>query len=219
MSLFKRLLATLACTVFIGCGTKADPKIPTHDAPRVEVTSSDEQDEAPHMQFRISTVHDGQLPSAVFPFHVNGGEWTFFDCEATSDPNVHFIVGTTTAKADTGGVSAWGRAILVVKDQDAGGRFVELFAKCFSGAIPRTIGRQFLPQPLFVNTAELGGNLTRAPTGGFSVQKGDWTATKWFPEFDENSAEVYFNYNLQTRQGEFSEKDEDYRDDLSAIFA
>ena len=44
-----------------------------------------------------------------------------------------------------------------------------------------------------------------------------WTATKLFPKEHGLEAEVFFNYNLQSREGEFSEKDPDYRQDLIAI--
>ncbi len=61
--------------------------------------------------------------------------------------------------------------------------------------------------------------MDRQSEGGFSGTAGGWTATKWFPEHDGRSGEVFFNYNLGTRQGEFSEKDADYADDLIAILA
>ncbi len=62
-------------------------------------------------------------------------------------------------------------------------------------------------------------NMDREREGGFSGTGGGWTATKWFPEHDGLSGEIFFNFNLDKRQGEFSEKDADYADDLVAIFA
>jgi hypothetical protein len=76
-----------------------------------------------------------------------------------------------------------------------------------------------VPKPLFINTAILGKKLDREAGGGFVGEGGGWTATKWFLEQDGRSGEVYFNYNLSKRQGEFSEKDAEYGDDLLAIFA
>jgi hypothetical protein len=61
--------------------------------------------------------------------------------------------------------------------------------------------------------------MDRGREGGFSGTAGGWTATKWFPEHDGQSGEVFFNYDLVKRHGEFSEKDADYADDLVAIFA
>ena len=115
--------------------------------------------------------------------------------------------------------SAWGKAVLIVKDREAGARFVELFSKAFSGKLPTPVNQAHVPKPLSINTAILGHNMDREREGGFSGAAGGWTATKWFPEHDGLSGEVFFNFNLDKRQGEFSEKDADYADDLVAIFA
>jgi len=69
------------------------------------------------------------------------------------------------------------------------------------------------------NTAILGENLKRNPGGGFEGTGEGWTATKWFPQTVGLEAEVFFNYNLQSQEGEFNEKDPDYRQDLIAILA
>src|SRR5262249_21873139 len=147
------------------------------------------------------------------PFHAKGGDWTFFDCQAATDPKVVFTVGVM-AKGGAGGAPvAWGKAVLVVKNREAGGRFVELFSKSIPGIVPKAVEKPYMPKPLFINTAILGQNLAREAKGGFSGEGGGWTATKWFPEQDDRSGEVYFNYNLAKRQGELSEKDADYADD------
>jgi hypothetical protein len=114
---------------------------------------------------------------------------------------------------------AWGKAVLIVKDREAGVRFVELFSKAFSGKLPTPVNQAHVPKPLSINTAILGSNMDRGSEGGFSGTAGGWTATKWFPEHDGESGEVYFNFNLVKRQGEFSEKDAEYADALAAIFA
>ena len=101
----------------------------------------------------------------------------------------------------------WGKAILMVKDREAGARFAELFSKAFSGKLPIPVKQANVPVPLSINTAILGQNMNRERGGGFSAAAGGWTGTKWFPEHDGLSGEVFFNYNLAERQGEFSEKD------------
>ncbi len=94
-----------------------------------------------------------------------------------------------------------------------------LFRKAFSGKLPASKNQPHVPKPLSINTAVLGYNMDRGRDGGFSGTAGGWTATKWFPEHDGQSGEVFFNYDLVKRQGEFNEKDADYADDLVAIFA
>jgi hypothetical protein len=218
----KHLVLILAVLVLPGCGRTTGPKPPvndvTNDPPRAEMRTGDDTDLSPHLSFRIATVHEHQKPTTNAPFHIEGGEWTFFDCQATSDPKVVFTVGTA-AKTSEGGVpSTWGKAMLIVNDREAGARFVDLFSKAFSGKLPTFVNRAHVPKPLSINTAILGSNMEREPEGGFSAAVGGWTATKWFPEHDGKSGEVYFNFNLDKRQGEFSEKDADYANDLAAIF-
>jgi hypothetical protein len=105
-----------------------------------------------------------------------------------------------------------------VKDRDAGARFVELASKAFSGEKPTPRKQPYVPVPLSIKTAVLGHNMDRTERGAFSGQGGGWTATKWFPAHDDRSAEVYFNYNLARREGEISEKEPEYADDLVAVF-
>jgi hypothetical protein len=206
-----------------GCGKKPTPQASMNgdpkDVPRAEIRIGGDEDEARHLSFKITTVYEKQKTSSEPPFHAKGGDWTFFDCQAASDPKVAFTVGVM-AKGGAGGAPvAWGKAVLVVKDREAGGRFVKLFSKSFSGMVPKAVEKPYMPKPLFISTAILGQNLAREAKGGFSGEGGGWTATKWFPEQDGRSGEVFFNYNLTKRQGEFSEKDADYADDLLAVFA
>ena len=176
-------------------------------------------DEAPHLSFTITSVHEHQKPSAEPPYHIKGGEWIFFDCLAISDPKVAFTVGTASKSSDGNAPSVWGKAVLIGKDREAGARFVELFSKAFSGNLPASRNQAAVPKPLSINTAILGYNMDQSREGGFSGSAGGWTATKWFPELDGQSGEVFFNYDVVKRRGEFSEKDAEYADDLVAIFA
>jgi hypothetical protein len=192
-----------------------------NEPPQVEVrVGGTDADEPGRLPFTITAVHEKQKLSTDAPLHVKGGEWTVFDCQARTNAKVDFTIGVIE-KRGAGGAPpvAWGRAVLIVKDREAGNSFVELFGKSFPGAMPKTIKRPHVPEPLFINTAILGENLHREAKGGFSGKGGGWTATKWFPEHDGRSGEVYLNYNLGERQGEFSEKDAGYADDLLAIFA
>lgn len=223
IAMHKQSVLILAILVLTGCGRKPVPQVPLNDEPkqppRAEFKVGDDQDEARHLSFKITAVHEKQKPSPHAPYHVEGGEWTFFDCQASSNSTVAFTVGVL-AKSGTGNVPvAWGKAVLIVKDREAGARFVELFSKVFAGKLPTPLKQAHVPGPLSVRTAILGHNMQREKQGGFTGDEGDWTATKWFLESEGQSGEVYFNYNLAHRQGEFSEKDADYADDLVAIFA
>jgi hypothetical protein len=191
-----------------------------NDPPRAELRiGGDNQDEAPHLSFKITAVHQKRKPSMVAPFHVEGGDWTYFDCQAKSNPKVIFTVGVLS-KGIAGDVPiGWGNATFIVKDQETGASFVELFSKVFAGKLPTPVKRAYAPRPLSIRTAILGQNIHRERQGGFSGEGGSWTATKWFPEHDGESGEVYFNYDLENRVGEFSEKEDSYADPLVAVFA
>jgi len=216
----EHLILILAVLLLTGCGTNPELQAPMNDQPqRAEMRTGDDPDESPQLSFRITTVHEHQKPSADAPYHTERGEWTFFDCHANSDPKVVFTVGVSSKSSDGGGLSAWGKAVLIVRDGESGARFVEAFSKAFSGRVPTVVKRRPVPVPLTISTAILGQNMNRDRGGGFSAAAGGWTATKWLPEYDGLAGEIFFNYNLAERQGEFSEKDADYADDLVAIFA
>jgi hypothetical protein len=66
--------------------------------------------------------------------------------------------------------------------------------------------------------AVLGRNVGKNPGGGYGG-KGDWVATKLFPQKPKLEGEVFFNFSLGSKQGEFAEKDADYNKDVMAVFA
>jgi hypothetical protein len=219
---FRRHLLSLSIVLLIGCGQSDKPQAQVAQKPgdmaRAEVRLGDADDEAPHLPFKIVKIIPNQKLIDESPFHSDGGEWTFFDCKPLKDASVVFTVGVMTKGAAGGALSSWGRALLVVKNQKTGTRLLALFAKAFNGTIPAPVQRPYVPIPLVVHTAVLGENLSRERMGGFNAKQGGWTATKWFPQLDGLEAEVFFNYNLARRVGEFSEKDAEYANDLVAIF-
>jgi hypothetical protein len=218
----RHLTLLFAVLFFSGCGKQPTPQAPVNGQPKeplVELKVGDDQDEARHLPFKIMAVHEKQKPSKITPYHVNGGDWTFFDCQARGDPKVVFTVGVVSKTNAGTSTVAWGEAVLIVKDQDAGSHFVELFAKSFLGKLPAAVKRVHVPEPLRIKTAILGQNMHREAKGGFSGKKGGWMAIKWFLELYGFSGEVYFNFDLSNMEGEFSEKDPDYADDLLAILA
>ena len=127
-----------------------------------------------------------------------------------------FTVGVCP-RGEGKGPFAWGKAAIVVVDRTAGERFIGVFAKAFHANPPHARPAVMPLEPLVMGTTILGEDLKRNPGGGFDGTGEGWTATKWFPQQYGLEAEVFFNYNLQAREGEFSEKDPDYRQDLLAI--
>lgn len=68
--------------------------------------------------------------------------------------------------------------------------------------------------------ANLGTNLSQARDGGFNEKPvGDWTAMKLFLGEGEQQAEVFLNFNLKSKKGQFSIKDPDYGDLVLAQLA
>ncbi|HLO05791.1 MAG TPA: hypothetical protein VK198_04085 [Terriglobales bacterium] len=69
----------------------------------------------------------------------------------------------------------------------------------------------------FVN---IGDNLSQAANGGFNGKpRGHWTAMKIFIGDGEQEGQVFVNYNLATKKGQFSIKDPDYGDLVVAELA
>ena len=61
--------------------------------------------------------------------------------------------------------------------------------------------------------ANIGDNLSQAAGGGFNEKpRGSWTAMKIFLGEGDQEAEVFLNYNLTMKKGQFSMKDPDYGD-------
>jgi hypothetical protein len=221
MRLFKQIFVLPIILFLSGCGVKptkpaANSGTPD-DPPRSEVRFGDDENRC--LPFTITAIHEKHKPSKDAPFHVEGGDWTFFDCQAEAESKAVFTIGIKSKSSEDGRPIAWGQAVISVNNREAGGRFIELFGKAFQGKVPKLLKQPQALEPLFINTAILGENQNRGEGGGFSDEGGGWTATKWFPENDGLSGEVFFNYNLNKRLGEFSEKDSEYVDDLVAIFA
>jgi hypothetical protein len=186
---------------------------------KVQVPLGDRSaDDWPHIAFTITKVYRDQDITKTFPFHAAGGHWTFFDCRMSDDSEVNFTVGVRP-RGEGKGPFAWGKAVLAVADRAAGERFVAAFGKAFHSKPPRERQSAVPLEPLQMATAILGENLKQASGGGFDGEGGGWTATKWFPQQFGLEAEVFFNYDLESQQGEFSEKDPDYRQDLVNILA
>jgi hypothetical protein len=191
---------------------------PAKDKPRVQVPIGEGNLENwGLLPFDVLKVYPNQKPTDAAPWHVDGGDWTFFDCRTALPRPAVFTVGVRTKSKD-GRPFAWGEATIVVANRGAGAKLLDSIGRSFKQKPPPERVQQSLEFWKF-NTAVLGNGLEREPQGGFSGQGGKWSATKWFLERDGFSAEVFFNYNLQEMKGEFGEKDPNYREDLLAVLA
>ena len=168
-----------------------------------------------YLGLKILKVHEQQKALDQAPWHEPGGDWTFVECAADKDASIRVVIGSrvrSTTKANI--PMTWGEAFLAVSDPSVGAAFVEAFAKAFHQPLPPRQGDK-PPGFLKLATAVLGSNLVRDPKGGFSAgRKGTWTTTKWFLQSDTAEAEVYFNFSAAAGRAEFSEKDQEYREEL-----
>jgi len=168
-----------------------------------------------YLALKIAGIHERQKPIDQSPWHADGGDWTFLECELSKEPAAKILVGTRTRSSEKGDIPlSWGEARLAVSNATAGARFIEAFAKAFHLQPPLSHGNKPVGF-VKINTAVLGNRLVRDPAGGFKDgRRGTWTATKWFLQDGTSEAEVFFNYSVFEKRAEFSEKDEEYREDL-----
>lgn len=172
-------------------------------------------DESRRTDFRILKVFERHQPGPSAPFHVPGGEWTYFDAALTADPTCRFTVGVSPGK-DAGGVE-FGKVALSVPDVAAAECLVDTLAADFDVDLAE------LPEGGSVTgatlaSAVLGRDVARGKHGGFSG-KGSWVATKLFFASDAQEAEVFLNFDLTSKRGEFSEKDEGYNQAMVDLLA
>ncbi len=220
------VLASLAglsalCLVSIGCKRKEAAPV---NADLVQVDGGGTMsvvrfggldDDAPHLDFVIDAMHLDQKPSAAVPWHERGGTWTFFDAHFSGGERFGFGLQGDD-EASSSGQFSFAKAMITVPDANAGAALVPLFAKAFGGKSPPALAREPLKiEP--VPVAILGRNVEHASSG--YAGKGHWTTTKLFLQRAGLEAEVFFNFDPDSRRGVFSEKDHDYADALVALLA
>ena len=167
--------------------------------------------------FRITATYDNQKPSKAPPFHVSGSEgWTFFD--ATTSDGVPFGFGFEKPNPSASPF-AFGKVMLTAPDGATGKRLVATFARVFHGKIPaERTATPIEPKPTSAAFLAIDAQKSQGG-GGFAGAGGGWYATKLFLQKSGIEAEVFFNFSLHDRTGEFSEKDPDYADGMVAFLA
>jgi hypothetical protein len=197
---------------------KAQEAVVPKNEPRAQVKiGEDDQKDWRRVPFDILKVYRNQKLTDNVPWHVDGGDWTFFDCRTAPPDPATFTVGVRT-KPEGGGSIAWGEGIIQVSDRADGVKLIDCISNSFKHKTPPERKQQPL-EPWKFNTAVLGQGGKADSQGGIGGQGGNWSATKWFLERDGYSAEVFFNYNLKELKGEFNEKDPNHREDLLVILS
>lgn len=166
----------------------------------------------PRVTFVIDKVYEKQEPTSSAPWHGAGGNWTFFD--AHTDAGARFGFGFSHKPGKDG--FAFGKAMWTVPDPNMGGQLVSSFARVFDAKVPPPTPQHDL-HPLPFSLAVLGDHIGRSDEG-FSGA-GDWFATKLFLQRTGLEAEIFFNFNLVDKTGEFAQKDSDYAEDLVQFMA
>lgn len=196
-------------------GCKRRERLPSNDAVAVDDAGIAEPGigAGPEVPFRIEAIHREQRLLQAAPWHEPGGTWTFFDAKTTDGYRFGFGFDATKAA----GSMSFGKVILTVPTRDDGKRLVDLFARRFEAKAPPEVA----PQPLVFRpvSAVFLASDARRTSGGFAGKGGGYFATKLFLQRPGIEAEVFFNFSLTAKQGQFSEKDHDYARDLVAFLA
>ena len=172
-------------------------------------------EEPPHLDFKIVKSYANQKPIDHAPWHTSGGEWTFFDAEAHG---AHFTVGhfaKPMKNPELAGFGGFGDGMIAVPTSDDGAQLASAFGAIFLVPVPQS-GPKGKTNALQFRTAVLGDHVARSPAGGFG-DTGSWIATKWF--LNGGEAEIFFNFDLESGRGEFSQKDSDYDKGVAAQLA
>jgi hypothetical protein len=192
---------------------KADAVKPNAQVMTVQVPIGGSGAPQPLLPFHIDKVYANEKPATQAPWHAPGGEWTYFD--ARTDGGAAFTVGVKAKKPAGDMPFAFGDVSVVPQSREAGGKLVEELAKAFHAPAPAP-GAQKPIQPAQLRMAVLGFDTACTPGEGCGGA-GTFIATKWF--LSGGDVEVFFNYDLAGKKGDFSEKDSDYRKGLVAAFA
>ncbi len=171
------------------------------------------------LAFTILAIHRNQIPLSAPPWHADAsgtaGAWTFFDARTRAGIAFGFGLRDVTLARDE--KSAFSKAMLTVPDAPSGARLAEAFSKAFRGQLPEAGPARPLRLRPF-DAAVLAAGAKRTPSG-FVSGGGTWTATKLFVECDELFAEVFFNFDLSQKRGDFREKEPRDANNLVAVVA
>jgi hypothetical protein len=178
----------------------------------------------PTLAFTISNIRPAVRFSTTAPYFQPGGTWTAFDCSFEKDSQAMLTVAVAPADPKNKTIDEeeeipvhFAKAAIVAPDRATGERILGLFGAEFAPA-PVARSPQAL-KPMEVPIALLGEKLARTSRAFTGAGTGTWTATKFFFSQQGYDGEVFFNFDLTNRKGEFADKDPDYDKDLVAVLA
>lgn len=166
-----------------------------------------------HLAFSIVKVYGKQKPTATGRGHADGGTWEFFD--ATTSDGAPFTFGYFAPPPSGELPMSFGDCVLATADR---ARFVTSLAKAFGQALPEAATAAHKGKPLRMRMVVLGRNQKRQ-AGGSYADGGTATVTKLFFEARGADAEMFFDFDVAQKSGEFAEKDADYDKDVVGISA
>ncbi len=176
------------------------------EAPRLQVPIGGSADEAPpHLPFEIARVYEKQKPLPRWPWHVKGGQDTYFDGRLAD--GTEFTVGLHEANRLKGAMpTVVVDAQLSTATPAQGLALARAYAEAFGTRAPAPGKPKKVRPPLRPSAVHLGEDVVKEPGGGFGGKGGGWTAGKWTIERGGDAAEVFFNFNLKEKKGEWSQK-------------
>jgi hypothetical protein len=164
--------------------------------------------------FAIERVAEQQELRDQPPGFAPGGDWCVLACRIEHHGRpARFFLAERSGPTGKDLPIAWGEGRLWAHGSADGAALLEAFKEAFPTeesveADPGATG------PLAASTVVLGRGLQRQKDR--FAGKGTWTATKW--TFDE-AEELFVNWSMPEKRGEFAEKDDVFRPGLRAAFA
>src|SRR6266576_7151854 len=114
-------------TLLAGCGKKENEKKANFD--RVQGRgvlvqpgiAPGESETSGYLSLKVLKACENQKPLGKLPWHSDGGEWVFMDCEAGIAPKAVCVIGVKSRNQARPDVSLiWGEAMLAVADEQTG---------------------------------------------------------------------------------------------------
>ena len=224
------LAASLVLVLAVACGSKKEaPPAETEPTPKPAIKADSTggttshvrvggspDDKAVVLALQIQAVHDKEKPLDKAPWHAPGGDWTYLDL--TTPGGAHFTVGeklTRTLQSDVP-IHMYD-FVVYAADRTEGAKVVDELAAMLKAKVPAK-GVEKPLTPLVLVASALGDLAARNPDGSFGG-KGTWVAAKWTSERAGHAAEMYFNWSIDEKRAEVTEKYGPFNSDFVADFA